>query len=323
MAAALARLGPLARAGAPLGALTTYRVGGLAAVGVTACAEEDLVEVATAVEESGLPVLVVGSGSNLLVSDAGFGGIAVLLDAQAFGEVEIGPRARVRAGAAVALPTLARRTAEAGLSGLEWAVGVPGSVGGGVRMNAGGHGSDVSRTISSCRLADLGNGPAAALPNEVEGPELALGYRRSAVGPETVVLDATFALRPGEREASLATIHDIVSWRRDHQPGGRNAGSVFTNPGGAPGEAGSPGEVPGVSAGTLIDGAGLKGHRVGSAEVSRRHANFIQADLGGSADDVYSLIQMIRQEVAARSGIVLEVEVRLVGFSKPLVEIHA
>ncbi len=127
----------------PIGALTTYRVGGNAAVSVTVGSLEDLVLVSAAVAASALPVLVVGRGSNLLVADAGFPGIAVILDPGAFGSVTVSGR-HVRAGAAVALPALARQTVEAGLTGLEWAVGVPGSVGGGVRMNAGGHGSDMA-----------------------------------------------------------------------------------------------------------------------------------------------------------------------------------
>jgi FAD binding domain len=151
---ALAPLGDQVTAGGDLGRLTTYRVGGGAAVLVTARRPADLDLVRDAVWTSGLPLLVVGRGSNLLVADAGFGGIALVLDSEGFGAVIV-DGVDVRAGAAVALPALARQTVDAGLTGLEWAVGVPGSVGGGVRMNAGGHGSDIAHTLHSCRVEDL------------------------------------------------------------------------------------------------------------------------------------------------------------------------
>src|ERR1700736_3258936 len=140
-------LGPRARRDVPIGPLTTYRVGGPAAVCVEAVAEEDLVECARTVAATGVDVLVVGRGSNLLVADAGFHGLAVLPAGARFNRIDLPGGGVVEAGAAVQLPVLARRTAAAGLTGLEWAVGVPGSVGGAVRMNAGGHGADVSRSL--------------------------------------------------------------------------------------------------------------------------------------------------------------------------------
>lgn len=282
--------------GGPIGPQTTYRVGGGAAVRVTASGPGDLQLVARAVQASGLEVLIVGRGSNLLVCDAGFPGIAVLLDPDAYGTVTVEGDI-VRAGASVALPTLARQTVEAGLTGLEWAVGVPGSVGGGVRMNAGGHGSDMARTLSSARIHDLRTGTEEQLT--VDG--LRYGYRRSSVLAHQVVVEAAFGLAPGDRDAGRETIREIVRWRREHQPGGQNAGSVFTNP-------------PGDSAGRLIEASGLKGRRVGTAMVSPKHANFIQADPDGSADDVYALIGMVRQEVGRQFGIDLHPEVRLIGF---------
>lgn len=287
---------------APLGATTTYRVGGRAAIGVQVSTEEGLVAVSEALRVSGLPVLVVGRGSNLLVADGGFAGLAVTLDPVGFSAVEVSGTTVV-AEAAVPLPALARRSAEAGLAGLEWAVGVPGSVGGGIRMNAGGHGSQMARSVRSARVADLtGDGPVVA---ERPAPALDFGYRRSAVAPTDVVLSATFDLAPGRRETSMATIRDIVRWRREHQPGGQNAGSVFTNPPGGDGVA---------SAGRLIDEAGLRGWRHRSATVSSKHANFIQADPGGSADDVAELIAIVRRRVAEDSGIVLHTEIRMIGF---------
>jgi UDP-N-acetylmuramate dehydrogenase len=283
-----------------IGALTTYRVGGVAALLVTAASPDDLNLVGKAVGASGLPVLVVGRGSNLLVADAGFPGIAVLLDPAGFSAVTIEGRL-VTAGAALALPSLARQTVEAGLTGLEWAVGVPGSVGGAVRMNAGGHGSDVAHTLVDCHLIDLGR-PGGGVEVWTRD-QLQFGYRRSAVGTTMIVTAGRFALQPGDPDAGRATIRQIVRWRREHQPGGQNAGSVFANP-------------PGDSAGRLIDAAGLKGRRVGTATVSPKHANFIQADTGGRADDVKALMAMVAEEVRAQHGISLQPEVRMIGFGE-------
>lgn len=305
--AVAAALGDRARADHPLGRLTTYRVGGPAALFCEAGSEEDLLAVRRALADHPVPVLVLGRGSNLLVADAGFPGLVVHL-AGAFAAIDLpaAPAAErvvrtaervVRAGAAVGLPVLARRTVEAGLTGLEWAVGVPGSVGGAVRMNAGGHGSDTAAVLRRYRWLDL-----AGEGGGEDGPErLALGYRTSAVGPTEVVLWAELGLRPGPVEEGRAALAAIVRWRREHQPGGSNAGSVFANP-------------PGDSAGRLVEAAGLKGFRMGSAAVSSKHANFVQADEGGSADDVRRLMEHVRQVVADRAGVELRTEVRLVGF---------
>lgn len=295
--AALSVLGGRGRAGVALGPLTTYRVGGPAAVFLQVHGRDDLDLARAAVAASGLPVLVVGKGSNLLVSDSGFPGLAVAVG-EGLAHVEIdAERARVRAGAGTALPTLARRTAAAGLTGLEWAVGVPGSVGGAVRMNAGGHGSETRETLSRYCYADLAGGEDGEF-----GPDrLDFRYRRSTVAASHVVVWAEYTLEPGHREECEARIAEIVRWRREHQPGGQNAGSVFTNP-------------PGDSAGRLIEGAGLKGFRVGSAHVSSKHANFIQADDGGSADDVMAVIRDVQRRVAEETGVVLTPELRLIGF---------
>jgi UDP-N-acetylmuramate dehydrogenase len=300
--AALGVLGSGAVVDAELGGTTTYRVGGVAAVGVQVGSTDEWAAVGEARRVSGLPLLVVGRGSNLLVADRGFAGIAVTLDPRAFSALEVSGTT-VAAGAALALPTLARRTAEAGLTGLEWAVGVPGSVGGGVRMNAGGHGSQMARNVRTARVVDL----SRDRPSVADRPaaDLAFAYRHSAIGPGDVVVSATFELARGDRDASLATIRDIVRWRREHQPGGQNAGSVFTNPPGGP-------ETP--SAGRLIDDAGLRGLRHRSATVSAKHANFIQADPGGSADDVAELIAIVRRRVEEMTGIVLHTEIRMIGF---------
>jgi UDP-N-acetylmuramate dehydrogenase len=292
---AAAVLGPLARRDVPLGPMTTYRVGGPAALHVVVEDEETLARLAAAVAASGVPVLVVGRGSNLLVADAGFAGLAVTLGEE-FATVEIVGE-RVAAGGAASLPVVARRTAAAGLTGFEWAVGVPGSIGGAVRMNAGGHGSDLAQVLVGVRVLDLDSGEDVQVP----AADLDLGYRHSAIGPAHLVLGADLQLTTGDRTRAETAIADIVRWRREHQPGGANAGSVFTNP-------------PGDSAGRLIDAAGARGLRIGTAHVSPKHANFIQADVGGRAADVVALMAEVRRRVEEHTGVRLEIETRLAGF---------
>jgi len=290
-----ARLGAAATRHAPLGSRTTYRVGGTAALGVEPADEDALLQVSRAMAGLDVPVLVVGNGSNLLVADAGFAGLAVVLGADFQGLVVKGTEVVV--GGGQALPALAQRTAAAGLTGLEWAVGVPGTVGGAVRMNAGGHGSDLATNLTTYRVVDLAAGTAADHPVE----DLAAGYRQTSIAVSQVVVGATFRLAAGDPATGRSAIDEIVRWRRANQPGGANAGSVFTNP-------------PGDSAGRLIDACGGKGLRIGTAEVSPKHANFIQSDRGGSADDVRRVMDRVRADVAATFGVELTTEVRMVGF---------
>lgn len=291
-------LGDGARRDVPIGPLTTYRVGGPAALFVEVVDEADLERLRTAVAGAPeVPLLVVGRGSNLLVADRGFPGLAVQLGA-GFAGVDLDGTA-VRAGGAAPLPVVARQTADAGLTGFEWAVGVPGSIGGAVRMNAGGHGSDLAASLVGVRLVDL----AAGEDVEVLAAALDLGYRRSSICPSQLVVRADLRLAVGEPARCRAEVADVVRWRRDHQPGGQNAGSVFTNP-------------PGDSAGRLIEAAGCKGLRLGSAHVSTKHANFFQADAGGSADDVRALMVEVQRRVARDVGVELHPETRLVGFGE-------
>ena len=302
-----ATLGHRATVLGPLGPLTTYGVGGPAAVLVEIEGPADLDVVRSALQRWELPLFVLGRGSNLLVADAGFDGVVVHLGG-GFAGLDL-PRATsrtgrrtserpvVRAGAALALPVLARRVADAGWSGLTWAVGVPGSVGGAVRMNAGGHGSDMASCLVRYTWVDLcgdgGGTDGVAL--------LDYGYRSSAVGAAHLVLDAELAVTAGSIQAEQEAVSAVVKWRREHQPGGSNAGSVFTNP-------------ESDSAGRLIEVAGLKGLRMGTAHVSEKHANFIQADKDGRADDVRALMEHVRTVVAERTGTTLRTEVRLLGF---------
>lgn len=292
------RLGRSVQRNVPFGSRTTYRVGGEAALWCEVSTEQDLLAVGQALDGLDLPTLVFGLGSNMLVSDAGFEGLVVTLGA-GFSTLEI-DGTEVRAGAALALPTLARRTAAAGLTGLEWAVGVPGSVGGSLRMNAGGHGSDTVATLERYRWVDLADSSSIEV-SEAPAATLQAGYRHTAIRATDVVTEAVHRLVPGDPATARATIDEIVRWRRANQPGGSNAGSVFVNP-------------PGASAGRLIEECGLKGLRRGTAAVSTKHANFIQADRGGRADDVAALMHEVRHRVAEQTGIELRSEIRMIGF---------
>ncbi len=296
---AIAVLGDLAERDVPLGPMTTYRVGGSADVFVRVRSTADLQRVAAAHAASGLPVMVVGRGSNLLVADGGYRGIAVSLLHMATGVVIDESSSIVEAGSAVLLPVLARQLASAGLTGFEWAVGVPGSIGGAVRMNAGGHGSDMSESLIDARIIDLSNGSDDVLL----AAEFGLRFRGSGLRGDQVVVSARLQLAPGDPAVAKAALSEIVAWRRSNQPGGQNAGSVFVNP--VPGE---------VSAGQLVDEIGLRGLRHGTATVSDKHANFIQADDGGSADDVRALMKLVAERVEVETGYALRSEIRLIGF---------
>ena len=294
------RLGPLAARNAPLGARTTYRVGGTAALLVEARTPRPQ-RLAGALDGTDVPVLVVGRGSNLLVADDGFDGVAVVL-AGAFEAIDPlvdlpDGTVSVRAGGAVALPVLARRCADQGLTGLEWGVGVPGSVGGAVRMNAGGHGDDTASSLRGAEVFDLRHGTSSLR----EPASLELGYRHSNLARHEVVTAATFTVARSDPAATRERVADVVRWRRVHQPGGPNCGSVFQNP-------------PDDHAARLIEAAGAKGRRRGTAVVSDKHANFIQADRDGRADDVAALIDEVRDLVAEDAGVTLRTEVVFVGF---------
>jgi UDP-N-acetylmuramate dehydrogenase len=307
----------------PFTSLTTYGLGGPAAVLVRVQREEDLAAVAGSLP-AGVPFLCVGRGSNLLVADEGFAGVAVLLDGP-LAELAVIPdqadpgRAAVVAGGGVRLPVLARQAAAAGWGGVEFFAGIPGSVGGAVRMNAGGHGKETVEVLRRAWVVDVGGGrgpggrgvsprqgrrepPRAAEERPVGS--LDLTYRHSNLGPAHVVVRAEFTVAARPAEECKAEIDEVVRWRRANQPGGNNAGSVFTNP-------------PGDSAGRLIDHCGLKGFRVGTAWVSERHANFFQAepDGQGRAADVVGLVLEVQQRVEAETGVHLVPELRRVAFA--------
>lgn len=281
----------------PMGALTTYRVGGRAAAMVVVDDHETLSAVAAAVAGTGIPVMTLGRGSNMLVADRGFDGLVVHM-AGDYAAINVVDETIVIAGAAAKLPVVARTTVGYGLTGFEWAVGVPGSIGGAVRMNAGGHGADMKDALLDADVVDFAAGERRIVPAE----ELQLSYRHSALRTDELVVGCRLSLSPGDERKGKAEMAEIVQWRRDNQPGGQNAGSVFTNP-------------DGDSAGRLIDTAGGKGLRVGTAEVSEKHANFIQADEGGTAADVLQVMNEVRTLVEHAHGVELQPETHLVGFT--------
>jgi UDP-N-acetylmuramate dehydrogenase len=281
----------------PLGLRTTYRVGGSARLFVRIATASDLDELGPLMRATGLALLTIGNGSNVLIDDGEHDLLAVHLEGE-FATLtwsDDDGRVVVDAGAGLDLPIAARRLSKEGIVGFEWAVGVPGTFGGAVAMNAGGHGDDVAGSIASADVWRDG-GTTTWLRDQ-----LALGYRTSAVEASDVVVSARFELARGSAVEAEERVREIVRWRREHQPGGANAGSVFRNP-------------DGDFAARLIDEAGCKGLRVGSASVSEKHANFVQADQGGLARDVYNLINLVKERVAASAGVELVTENRLIGF---------
>ena len=284
-------------AGVEIGPLTTYKLGGRARWFCEPGSVDVVRDVITAAARRGVGILVLGRGSNLVVSDRGYEGLVVRLTGD-FRSVRVDRDAGlVTAGAAVALPVLARRVAREGLGSLEFYVGIPGSVGGAVAMNAGFYGTETSEVLTSATILDTRTGSVSHLETE----DLGFGYRASNVTENDLVLDARFAVRPRTPAEASALMREAIRWRREHQPGGTlNAGSIFRNP-------------PGDAAGRIIDSLGLKGMRRGGAYVSRRHANFFVADSGTRAQDVYDLVGAVRRLVHERTGILLEPEVRFVG----------
>lgn len=282
------------RQGEMLARHTSARIGGPAEWFVVAETPDDLRAAARIAWGEGLPLFILGGGSNILVADAGLRGLVVSNRAR---RVSI-EGTRVQAESGANLSTLARRCIERGLAGLEWAVGVPGTVGGAVVGNAGAHGGDVAANLESARILQ-----ADGIERDWKNAELAFDYRTSAIKRGTlksVILDATFTLTNEPVEAIQARADAYNTRRKATQPPGASMGSMFKNP-------------PGDYAGRLIDEAGLKGRRIGKAQISPVHANFF-VNLGEArADDVRALIEEAREAVQVRFGVRLELEIELVG----------
>ena len=282
--------------GASLAPFTTFRVGGPADVLVEAEAIGDLRAIADV--RGDLPVTVVGRGSNMLVSDDGFRGIAIRLGRAFRHHRRL--NTSLELGGAVSLPAAARLTARYGLTGFEFAAEIPATFGGAVRMNAGAHGRSMSDVLTDASIVDVGTGDV----REVDNAALAYDYRHSALGADDVVVGGRIALDIGDGPEVGERIAGYLRWRRENQPPGFSAGSVFKNPSDD-------------SAGRLIDAAGAKGMRIGGAQISPVHANFIVADKGASAADVMALIVRAAELVKERFGVVLEPEVRFLGTFEP------
>jgi len=281
----------------PLGPWTTLGVGGAARLFVEPRTPAELAVVLSSLGD--VPLLVLGRGSNMLVADSGWPGLALRLGAGF--KWQRRHDLTVESGGGTSMPALAAWLATEGLSGLEFAAGIPATVGGSVRMNAGAHGGQTADALDAVTIAS----PESPDGVECAAPDLGFGYRRSALPKRSVVVAARWTLSAADPAEIRTKLDELRAWRRETQPlRQRNCGSVFTNP-------------PGDSAGRLIEAAGLKGRSVGGASVSEKHANFIVVDPScTTAKDVLALIREVRTEVAARGGPILEPEVRLVGFGE-------
>lgn len=277
----------------PLARHTTWRVGGPADLFVAPEDRADLLTALKLLAADGVPWLVLGAGSNLLVRDGGLRGAVV--HTGRLRELDFGPGGTVRAGGGLPLMTLIREAARRGLGGLEAMAGIPGTLGGGVAMNAGAGGQDIGSVVRSVTLA----GPTG---EERWGRErLRFAYRRSNLPGDRVLVAAELQLHEVEAALLEEAIAARIRHRREAQGvGAPNAGSVFKNPSGD-------------QAWRLIDAAGLRGLTVGGARVSERHANFIVNAGGATARDILELIDRVREAVRRQSGTELEPEVRIVG----------
>jgi UDP-N-acetylmuramate dehydrogenase len=287
----------------PLARFTTMRVGGPADLFATVHNAHELRALVRFARARALPHTILGRGSDLVIADAGIRGLVIQVRAE--GSRTDGERYTAEAG--VQMARAATETQRAGLTGLEFGLAIPGTVGGAVWANAGAHDADVAAVLESARVL-AADGTESVVP----AGELGLSYRDSrfkqhagpgtdAGAPRDVVIDATFRLAPADPDTIKARLDDIRRWRQAHQPLGLpSAGSVFRNP-------------DGDSAGRLIEAAGLKGLRIGGAVVSEKHANFIVNDQKGTASDVRRLAERVRAEVQARHGVDLRFEVEFVG----------
>lgn len=279
----------------PLAPLTSFRIGGPAALYLEPESERDLVAAGEALRETGIPHAVLGKGSNVLVADDGFAGLVLRLGKGYRWAAREGER--LTAGGAMPLPALAGVAHSHALSGLEFGVAIPASLGGAVRMNAGAHGRELAHVLETIDLFELLVGE----PRRITAAAAHLSYRGSELPTDGVVVGATVALVHSDRAAIRGQMDEAREWRRRTQPLAEpNCGSVFKNPAAD-------------SAARLIEEAGVKGMAVGGASISTKHANFIVASDGARAGDVVELIRAVRELVAARSGVRLEPEVHLVG----------
>jgi UDP-N-acetylmuramate dehydrogenase len=282
----------------PLARLTTVRTGGAADWFARPGDEESLVAVLRWAEAEGLPVGVIGSGSNLLIADDGFHGLAIKLDGE-LAEIEQEGE-RVVCGGGYRFPSAAAKTAGWGLSGLEFGVNIPGTAGGAVRMNANAYGGQLARVLEWVDVC-------TAQGTERRGPdELGFEYRKSNLKQGEIVARASFQLQPADPDEIRATLADMRERRREAQPSGiKTFGSTFKNPDDERAE--------GKSAGQLLEAAGCRGLRHGGVRFSEKHANFVENDRDGTTADVLELMAEGRRRVFEQFGVKLEAEVQILG----------
>ncbi|CAG0935089.1 UDP-N-acetylmuramate dehydrogenase [Thermoflexales bacterium] len=282
----------------PMARYTTARIGGPADVLVEATSAQELKDLVVAARKWELPITLLGGGANVLVSDAGLHGLVIVNKAK---RIEFREGAQVWCEAGTVLPTLARECGLRGLAGLEWAVGVPGTVGGAVVGNAGAHGRNIAADLLSATILN-----AADQIDEWSKSDLQFDYRSSRIKRDAsrttpyVVLAATFQLTAADPRELAKKADEFNDYRRRTQPPGASLGSMFKNP-------------PGEAAGRLIDQCGLKGTRVGDAEISTVHANFFVNHGQATASEVKALIDVTQQRVKEKFGIELELEIELLG----------
>jgi UDP-N-acetylmuramate dehydrogenase len=288
-------LGERLRTDVPLAPLTSFRIGGPAALYVEPRSEADLAAAGRALRETGIQVALLGKGSNVLVADDGFPGLVIRLGRSYRWAARDGDR--LTAGGAMPLPALAGVALRHGLTGLEFGVAIPASLGGAVKMNAGAHEGSMSDVVEGVEVYRLDQG----LAERLDGADAGFAYRRSALPPVSVVVGATLALGEGDPSQIRRHMDEARRWRRRTQPLAQpNCGSVFTNPSGD-------------HAARLVEAAGMKGFRSGGASVSVRHANFIVAEPGTRAADVLEVIDAVRSRVIEHDGVTLDLEVQLIG----------
>lgn len=283
----------IVKADEPLAPLTWFRLGGPAAF---LARPRDIDEVASLLHHAhdlGLPARVLSGGSNVLVRDEGFPGLVLHLESPVFSDVTI-DGTRVESGAAVPLTALISQTARAGLAGLEVLTGIPGTVGGALRGNVGGRQGAIGNFVRSVTV--LGEDGSVRTRSR---DDITFGYRETDLD-EPVLLSATFELTPEDPESVVKRMRRVWIIKKENQPyGHQSAGCIFKNP------------TPEISAGALVEGAGLKGARSGGAEVSDRHANFIVAHPGATSADVLTLIDQVRRRVAEQAGYELELQIQI------------
>ncbi len=276
----------------PLAGRTWYGLGGPADYFIRPNNTEQLKEVVRLCNENGIPMYVMGFGSNLLVSDDGIRGAVIMLDSEQFAHVEFDNR-EVTAWAGAELSKLVLTCVEKGLSGIETLTGIPGSVGGAIKMNAGGSFGDFGAAVESVSLMD-----STGSVFDKSKPELEFDYRRTNITAK-FILSARLKLTTGDPEQIMRTVKEIWIYKKNSQPlNTKNSGCIFKNP-------------RGISAGALIDRAGLKGMQIGGATVSEKHANFIIAESGCTSSDVIKLIETVRKTVRDQFDVELELEIEI------------